>query len=145
MHHVTRNAFALSGLFGFLLLTGCVQTQATMLDPTERPPLTEDQVRVYRTPESVQCEYTEVAVINAQGQAGSTNESQMVNAAKKRAARIGANGVILGSINEPSAGARVAGAIFGVGAERRGEMVAIFVGEPCRPRTSAQPATGSGQ
>lgn len=143
--HATCKGALLSAFVGLLSLTGCVQTQATMLDPTERAPLTEDQVRVYRTAENVECEYTEVAVINAQGSAGGTNESQMVSAAKKRAARIGANGVILGTVNEPSAGARIAGAIFGVGSERRGEMLAIFVDEPCRPRTQATPAASGGQ
>lgn len=114
-----------------LPLVGCVQTQATMLDPTERPPVPEEEVRVYRTVESIQCRYEEVALVHAQGGAGSTDENQMIGAAKKRAGRVGANGVVLGDINEPSAGARIAGAIFGVGSERRGEMLAVYVSEPC--------------
>ncbi len=142
-------AFALIGLFG---LTGCVQTQATMLDPTGRPPIPEDQVRVYRTSESIECEYAEIAVIHAQGGASYTNENQMINAAKKRAGGIGANGVVLGTVNEPSSGAKIAGAIFGVSPERRGEMLAVHVYDPCRPLnpapTETQPAaedTGSDQ
>ena len=62
----------------------------------------------------------------------------MVTAAKKRAGKIGANGVVLGSINEPSSGAKVAGAIFGVSPERRGEMLAVYVYDPCRPLNSEE-------
>jgi hypothetical protein len=118
-------------IVALVTLSGCVQTQATMLDPTARPPIPEEQVRVYRTEESIECEYDEVAIIHAQGGANFTNENQMINAAKKRAGQIGANGVVLGTINEPSAGAKVAGAIFGVSPDRRGEMLAVYVYDPC--------------
>lgn len=140
------------GLLCFFVLTGCVQTQATMLDPTDRPAVPEDLVRVYRTSESIQCEYVEVAIIHAQGGANYTNENQMITAAKKRAGKIGANGVVLGTVNEPGAGAMVAGAIFGVSPTRRGEMLAVYVYDPCRSLnptpTDVQPApdsTGGGQ
>lgn len=48
----------------------------------------------------------------------------------KKAGAMGANGIILDAISEPSAGAKVAGAIFGVGAERKGKAIAIFVFPP---------------
>lgn len=104
-----------------------------MLDPTVRSRISEEQVRIYRSEASIQCEYAEVAIINAQGGSNYTNENQMFNAAKNRAGKIGANGVVLGNINEPSSGAKVAGAIFGVSPTRRGEMLAVYVYEPCRP------------
>jgi len=120
-----------------LSLSGCVQTQATMLDASTsaRPPVDPDLVRIYRTPASVACAYDEVAIVHAQGSSASTNENQMLTAARRRAGRIGANGVIIDNINEPSAGARVAGAIFGVAPSRRGEMLAIYVHDPCRTPT----------
>ena len=130
------------GAASLFALTGCVSTQATMLDPTSRPEVASEQVRVYRSETSIQCEYAEVAIINAQGGSNYTNEAQMFNAAKKRAGKIGANGVVIGNINEPSSGAKVAGAIFGVSPTRRGEMLAVYVYEPCRPLDragSAQP------
>lgn len=131
-------------LFG---ATGCISTQATRLGSSDRPSVSEDAVRVYRTAETIGCEYEEVAIINAQGSSGMTNENQMIRAAKKRAAKSGANALVLSRINEPSAGAKVAGAIFGVSPERRGEMIAVYVHEPCRP-TGVAPAgttTPSGQ
>ena len=115
------------------LLSGCVQTQATMLDPTVRTEVLPEQVRVYRSEASIECAYAEVAIINAQGSSAYTNESQMFNAAKKKAGKIGANGVVIGAVKEPSSGAKVAGAIFGVSPERRGEMLAVYVYDPCRP------------
>ena len=43
---------------------------------------------------------------------------------------MGANAIILDAISEPSAGAKIAGAVFGVGAERKGKAIAIFVFPP---------------
>lgn len=125
------------GVAGLLTLTGCIQTQATMLDPTTRPAVPPEEVRVYRNEASIECDYAEVALVHAQGGANFTNENQMIEAAKKRAGKIGANGVVLGTIDEPSAGAKVAGAIFGVSPDRRGEMLAVYVYDPCRARDEA--------
>ena len=58
---------------------------------------------------------------------------------KKKAAEIGANGVILDAVSEPSAGAKVAAAIFGVSAQRKGKAIAIYV-IPGTTSTVASPA-----
>lgn len=136
-----RSSHILAAAVVAVAASGCVQTQATRLGASNRPPVAEADVRVYRTAESIGCAFEEVAMINAQGSSGLTNESQMINAAKKRAGQVGANAVIMGRINEPSAGAKVAGAFLGVSPERRGEMLAVYVFDPCRP-TQAAPATG---
>jgi hypothetical protein len=59
------------------------------------------------------------------GKSTMTNEQEMITAAKERAARVGANGIVLSKIDEPSAGAKVAGMIFGVGVMRRSEILGI--------------------
>lgn len=112
-----------------LLLAACVSTNATMLGTSTevRPKLAPEQVRIYRTADQVKARYEEVALINASGSAGATNEAKMLNAMRKRAAEVGANGLILDAISEPSAGAKIAGAFLGTGAERKGKAVAIFV------------------
>lgn len=46
---------------------------------------------------------------------------------RKKAAEVGANGIIMAGIDEPVAGAKVAGAFLGTGTERKGKSVAIFV------------------
>ncbi len=54
----------------------------------------------------------------------------MVAAAKKRAAQIGAHGIIMGKVQEPNAATKIAGAVFGTGASRRGEIIAIRFTQP---------------
>jgi len=112
--------------------TGCVQTQATRLTAEAQPPVPEEEVRVYRTPGHIGCAYDEVALIHAQGDVAFTNEHRMIKAARKRAAKVGANGVILGTIEEPGVGA-LAAALVGFMPDRRGELLAVFVHSPCRP------------
>jgi hypothetical protein len=108
-----------------LCLTGCVQTQATMLASETYAPTNEAEVVIYLSEADIPGEFTKIAIISAQGESGWSNENQMYNAARKRAAKIGAHGVLLEEIKEPGSGAKVAAAIFGVGTFRRGKMIAI--------------------
>ena len=50
--------------------------------------------------------------------------------ARKKAAKIGANGLLVQRIKEPNTGDKVAHALIGTEAKRRGEMVAIYVKRP---------------
>jgi hypothetical protein len=111
----------------FLLLTGCVHTTATMLSSKKYPPLTPEEVVIYLDERDIPGEFERVAILNATGNTGSTSESQMYEALRKRAAAIGANGILFTRVEEPSTGAKIAGAVFGVGTNRRAEMVAIYV------------------
>jgi hypothetical protein len=111
-----------------LFLAGCVAVNSTQLgELTARSPVDPATVIIYRTANQVPRTYDEIALLNATGSTDFTNESGMLEAMRKRAAKLGANGVILDAISEPSAGAKVAAAIFGVGAERKGKALAIFV------------------
>ncbi|MDQ6689117.1 MAG: hypothetical protein M3Z18_01255 [Gemmatimonadota bacterium] len=86
-----------------------------------------DAVKLYTAPANVGSAYTEVALLNSSGSAGWTSESGMMKSMRKKAAEVGATGIIMGNIDEPGAGAKVVGAIFGTGTERKGKSVAIFV------------------
>lgn len=109
-----------------LLLIGCVAAQTTMLDPTKQyAPIDPTKVRVFLDEKDIPGEYTKVAVIHAQGESSWTNENKMIAKAREKAAAIGANGIMVTHLEEPSSGAKVAAAIFGVGATRRGEIIAI--------------------
>ncbi|MGH7461473.1 MAG: hypothetical protein ACREMA_10650 [Longimicrobiales bacterium] len=70
-------------------------------------------------------EFVKLALINAEGPHGWTSDKGMVDKVRKEAGKLGSNGVILEEIREPSAGAKVAGAVFGVPAQRHGKVVAI--------------------
>lgn len=121
-HHVVVAAVV-------LVAAACVRTNAVMLGTatTLRPAVAVDSVRVYRTADQIAGRYEEIALLNAAADASWTDEAKMVNAMRKKAARLGANAVILDSMSEPSAGAKVAGAILGTGAERKGKAIAVYV------------------
>lgn len=112
----------------FTAALGCTRTNAALVDNSVKlAPSCADGVKIYSTPSAVGSEYKEVALLNSTANTGFTSESGMLKSMRKKAAAIGANGIIMGGINEPSAGAKIAGAIFGTGAERKGKSVAIFV------------------
>ena len=110
-----------------LLLTGCVQTQATMLAPSNYAPTNPDEVVLYLSEDDIDGDYEKIAIIHAQGDAQWTRESKMLKAARKRAAEIGANGILIDDIKEPSAAAQIAGEVLGTGSTRRGKIIAIRV------------------
>jgi hypothetical protein len=125
-------SFSTSVLLVTLVFSGCISTQETLLGE-KRAPTSEDAVQVYRSEAQVTCAYEEVALIHAQGSADFTNEAQMIRRGRKDAAKLGANGLILTPIDEPSVLGRAASVAVGTTADRRGQMVAIYVYQPCQP------------
>src|SRR3989449_5612304 len=112
----TRIAFAV------LVLAACVSTNAALLNPSLKlAPICPDGVQVFTDTSKVGKPYTEVAVLNSKGGSDVTSESGMINSQRKKAAGLGANGLILGTMKDPSTGAR--------SEERR-------VGKECRSRWS---------
>jgi hypothetical protein len=111
------------------LLSACVSTNSTMLVPPQKyAPVPEDSVQVFFTEQEITDKgyrYERVALIYASGSAEYTSESGMVKKLRREAAKLGANGIVLNPIREPGAGAKVVGAIFGIGTQRKGEVVAI--------------------
>lgn len=111
-----------------LFLSACISTNAVRLGTApQRPAIPADQVVVYRTADQVPGKYEEIALLNSAGSSGWTTEAGMFNSMKKKAGALGANAIILDAVSEPSAGAKVAAAIFGTSAERKGKAIAIFV------------------
>jgi hypothetical protein len=101
-----------------------------------------DGVIMYSAPEKAPQGYTEVALLNSAGSTGFTSEAGMLKSMRKKAASVGATGIILTGINEPSAGAKVAGAFLGTGAERKGKSVAIYsAADSSRVRQACAAAT----
>ena len=116
-------------LAALLLLVGCIQTQATLLDGTTYPPVHEDEVVIYLNEDNIAADWKPIAIIHAQGEAQWTNENQMLRKARKRAGELGANGLLIEDIDEPSAVAQVAGEVLGTGTTRRGRLIAVRVFE----------------
>lgn len=112
-----------------LVLASCVTTNASMLGTAtaKRPIVLPQDVLLFRTAEQVPGEYEEIALLNSAGDSNFTNEAKMFESMKKKAGEVGANAIILDALSEPSGGAKVAAAIFGVSAQRKGKAVAIYV------------------
>ena len=115
-------------MVALLSLTGCVTTNAAVLDPTvSYQKLCPDAVQVFTTPERVPSAYREVALLNSKGESSWTDEKQMMDSQRRKAAQLGANGIILGETKEPNAGTKIIGSLFGTGAERKGRAIAIYI------------------
>ena len=107
-------------------LAGCVSTNATMLgDAPAGAPVEASQVRIYRTADQVPSRYREVALLNSAGDSMMTNEAKMHESMKRQAAKLGADGIILDSMSEPTAATKVAAAVLGGSAQRKGRAIAI--------------------
>lgn len=120
------------------LIAGCVHTNATLLDPTAAAyaPVDPSQVRIFTDASELDTlEFVRIADIEASGTSGYTSRAGMLEAIRKKAGKLGGNGVLMPQIQEPSAGAKVAAAIFGTGAERTGNALAIRVIGPKKQPT----------
>lgn len=109
------------------VLTSCVTTSVTRLSSSNYPRLHPDQVVIYLNEEDIPGKYEKIAIIYAEGDYELTDEAQMYDKVRKEAAKLGANGVLQRGIKDPSTGAKVANAFLGTGANRKSEMIAIYV------------------
>jgi hypothetical protein len=124
-----------------IVTAACVHTNAAVLDPSALYQKTcPDAVVVYTSPERVGKPYKEVALLNSKGESGMTSEEGMVKSQRKKAAQLGANGLILSGVDEPKPGTKIIGALLGTGAERKGKALAIYV-----PDDSAKTAATCGR
>ncbi|HEX6627840.1 MAG TPA: hypothetical protein VF105_07795 [Gemmatimonadaceae bacterium] len=124
-----------------LVLGACrtVSTNASLIDPTLHLAKTcPAAVKLYTTPDRVEHPYREVALLNSVGQTSYSSESDLIKSMREKAAKVGANGIILDRIDEPSAMAKIAGQVAQIGAdatgaitmisaERKGKAMAIYV------------------
>lgn len=121
--------FAASSL-ALMLLSGCVTTNATLLNGSTMPissTLEPEQIAIYRTADQVGKSYKEVAILTSTGDSTLTDMAAFHRSMQERAAKVGANAVILGATREPSTGVELASLIFGLPANRKSEAIAISV------------------
>jgi len=109
-------------------MIACMSTKAVRLgESVSRPAIPWKQIKVYRSADQVTGKYEEVALLMTTADTMWTSEKGMWNSMKKKAAKMGANAIILDAVSEPGAGAKVLGAVLGVGTERKGKAVAIYI------------------
>lgn len=116
-------------IFATMIMVSCVSTSAVQLGDVGRRPLVPAwKVAVYRTADQVPCPYNEVALLVSTGDSLWTSESSMWKSMRKKAGKMGANAIILEATSEPNPGTKVLSFfLFGVGADRKGKAVAIFI------------------
>lgn len=118
----------MAGSLIFAAVTACVSTQAVRLGSGPvRPPVPPDKVAIYLDAKQVPGKYDEVALLSSSGDAAMTNEEKMYKSMREKAGEMGANGVILEDVKEPGTGSKVAHALIGTTADRKGKAIAIFV------------------
>lgn len=108
------------------LLGACTSTNAVLLGGTGTyPEISPGEVRVFLSERDVPVEYERIALVTARSDAGWTDEADLIRAMRKRAARLGADGIIIGDISDPSTLERVAEVLTDYEPQRRGRAVAI--------------------
>lgn len=121
-----RNGNFVMGAAVWLLLAGCINTNSVQLGtPTQYPPVKPEEVQVFLKEADVQGDFDKVAIVNAEGNYTYANDERMINAMKKKAAKLGANAIILGEFKDPSTVEKIADAIIGVGGEKKARVLAI--------------------
>lgn len=119
---------ALPGLLVLMVLVACVSTNAVQLNPGQsHAAVCTNAVEIFTDASRVGSPYEEIAVLNSKGESSYTSERGMYESQRKKAASMGANGLILGAVAEPKAGTKIIGALFGTGAERHGNATAIWI------------------
>ena len=111
-----------------LAISACrsVFTNASLIDPSLHLAKTcPAAVKLYTVPDRVEQPYREVALLNSAGQTSYSSESDMIKSMREKAATVGANGIILSRIDEPSAFAKLAGQLAQIGADAAGQIAQI--------------------
>ncbi|HEV7836885.1 MAG TPA: hypothetical protein VGO75_02375 [Gemmatimonadaceae bacterium] len=109
-------------------VAACVRTNAALMDPSVHlAPTCSDAVRLYTSADQVGQPYQQVALLNSSGESSWSDESGMIKSMRTKAAEVGANGIILNAIDEPSALTKVIGDVAKTGTVRKGKSVAIFI------------------
>ena len=82
----------------------CVRSTTEMLSPARYPPTVPDSVTVFISVADLDAQgltYERVAMLFIRADATFTNESAIMRRAREDAAKVGANGVIMGEAREP--------------------------------------------
>ncbi|HEV3052751.1 MAG TPA: hypothetical protein VGX50_20725 [Longimicrobium sp.] len=109
-----------------LFLGACTSTGAVLLGGTDPYPETDPyEVRVFLSEDEVPGDYERIALVTARSDAGWSDEADLIRAMRKRAARLGANGLIVGEVRDPTTLERVAEVLTDYEAQRRARGIAI--------------------
>ena len=111
-------------------LAGCgAHTRIVATNPAlTLAPTCADAVPVYADNSKVPYDYYEVALITAEGNSVYNGNGDLLKAIRNKAAAVGANGVVVDSLNATHKTVRVIGAAVGSSdADRKGRAIAIWM------------------
>lgn len=116
-----------------VLLTACVNTEATMLSsaPEGLQPVDTSQVAVYADSTGLECPHQRVAMIRAQGSTSGVSDEKMIENTKVKAAKLGANAIVVGGLqtDDPDYNPFMfGGSDYG---SRQGRFLALYEERPC--------------
>ena len=117
-----RSAILVASL---LAMVGCISTNAVKLTDSSYTPVNPEQVRVFTTEDDVLVPFEKIAIITAEGD--SSEKTALIGKMKKKAAELGANGLILGEFKEATTGQKVAKAFLLTSANNKYEATAIHM------------------
>jgi len=112
-------------LLAFSLLLGCASTGVVKLSNQKYPSVKPEQVQVFMAEQDVQRPYEKIAIITAEGDYAYQNQTSLIQAIQKKAAKLGANGLILGSYKEATTGEKVSNALLWTSANNKYQAIAI--------------------
>lgn len=116
-----------SVMAAILIVAACVSVNKSVLSTSRVSyPVPKEQVQVYFAGDTVP-EHDRIAILNGSGDDNMTNQAQLIDKLREEAGKLGANAIILQDVEEASTGAKVAQAILGTSAKRKGEALAIYV------------------
>ena len=111
---------------------GCVTVSKSVLMDRSFAPLPRDQVWVFLATDTVPESCERVALLHASGDEEMTNEGQMIDKLREESGKLGANAVLLRSMQDPGTGERVVSAFFGTNADRDSDAIALWCPEGVR-------------
>lgn len=117
----------LASLLLILVLSGCVSVNTSMLnDNPEGKVYSLQDVQVYFENDEIP-EHTRIATMSGSGNNTYIDETDMIEKLREEAGKIGANAIVLRSMEAPGTGEKIGAAFFGVATYRKGEAIAIYV------------------
>jgi hypothetical protein len=127
---MTSSALRIGVLAGLLATTACgVKSRTTDVSPgMARNPTCENAIVVFDSRADVPSSYYELAWIEVEGNSVWTTDRQMTDKMKKRAAEVGANGLIANPVQQNKTGVNVLGEAIGArSATARASGLAIWI------------------
>ncbi len=97
-----KRSMVFAGLAVVIVFSGCVSMKVRKYTETEYAPVPADQVVVYDQAEDVPAVYEKIATIHVQDALVHDNRERVLNKIKKQAGALGANAIVLGTLNAPT-------------------------------------------